>query len=439
MKSSHSILKQLSTNTPCLWLNPNLANSSTTALPLSMADIKDAEQRLLRFAPLLAQLFPELEAAKGLIESELLSIPTMQVRLDQDRDGPLPGRLWLKADHSLPVAGSIKARGGIYEVLCLAEELARKEGQLQPGGDYLDLATPAARALFGRYTVSVGSTGNLGLSIGIMAAALGFRACVHMSVEAKEWKKARLRKRGVEVVEHTEDYSKAVAAGREAAERDPYAYFVDDENSAKLFLGYAVAALRLKEQLQQADITVDCDHPLFVYIPCGVGGAPGGVSFGLKQIFGDAVHCFFAEPTQAPCMLLGMATDFKDDLSVYDIGLKINTEADGLAVSQASKLVGSLMKPLLSGVFTVTDDQLFQYLYLLQNTESMKIEPSAAAGFAGPEMLLNTDAGRAYLASHRLEEKLVNANHIVWTTGGRFVPDNEYQKFYQRGEEQNLS
>lgn len=149
--------------------------------------------------------------------------------------------------------------------------------------------------------------------------------------------------------------------GRALTVRDPRSYFVDDENSGTLFLGYAVAAKRLQKQLKAQSIAVDAAHPLFVCIPCGVGGAPGGVSFELKLLFGDSVHCFFVEPTQAPCMLLGMATGRNQDISVQDIGLTGLTHAGGLAVGRPSGFVGRVMKHLLSGEFTIRDGKLYDY------------------------------------------------------------------------------
>jgi D-serine dehydratase len=420
---------------PILWINRALrpAREALPALPLGMAEIEDAEARLRRFAPLLGELFEDTRSAGGIIESELIAVPGVQERIGRHFGCGLPGRLLVKADHALPVAGSVKARGGIYEVLHYAEQLAVQHGLLRPGDAYTRLREPDARALFSRHTVAVASTGNLGLSVGVAGAALGFQARVHMSVEAKEWKKERLRRRGVTVVEHGSDVTEAGRIGRETAAADPCAHFVDDENSSLLFLGYSVAALRMKRQLDELGVSVDPDSPLFVYLPCGLGGAPTGIAFGLKHVFGDAVHCFLAEPVAAPCVLLGMLAGFRGRVSVYDIGLHNRTEADGLAVATPSRLVGPFAMAVVSGCYTVEDDDLFRFLYMLDEVEGIRVEPSAAAGLAGPVLLFSDCAGRSYLERAGISDAMDRASHVVWTTGGLFVPPEEYERFRERG------
>ncbi|MDD7311255.1 MAG: D-serine ammonia-lyase [Clostridia bacterium] len=427
------VLPRVAAAEEVLWLNPGL-QSAETALPrmeLGMADILDAEARLQRFAPFIRVRFPETAPRGGLIESPLTPIPRMQRLLEERFGAVIPGRLLLKQDSHLAIAGSVKARGGIYEVLKHTEELAMENGLLSETDDYAKLASPEMREFFSRYTVQVGSTGNLGLSIGIASAAVGYKVIVHMSVDAKQWKKDLLRAHGVQVIEYEADYGEAVKQGRARSDADPMSYFVDDENSRNLFLGYAVAALRLRQQLAEQNVAVDREHPLLVTIPCGVGGAPGGVTFGLKHVFGDSVHCFFAEPTQAPCMLAGMATGLHSKVSVQDLGLTGLTEADGLAVGRPSGFVGGVMEPLLSGEVTIADPKLYTFMRALLESENIFLEPSACAAFQGPAELLRQPEGRDYAARQGLTaERLANSTHIAWATGGALVPE-DIRKAYQ--------
>ncbi|MDM5093165.1 D-serine ammonia-lyase [Aeromonas rivipollensis] len=414
---------------PVTWFNPN-ATTLAVGLPyvgLDGNDVADASARLARFAPYMCDAFPETRASKGILESEIAAIPVMQATLNARYGVELTGKLLLKKDSHLPISGSIKARGGIYEVLTHAERLAIKAGLLREEDDYRKLFTDEFRQFFGQYSIAVGSTGNLGMSIGIMSAKLGFTVTVHMSADAREWKKRKLREHGVIVVEYAEDYGVAVEQGRKEAERDPNCFFIDDENSRTLFLGYSVAGERVKQQFDEMGIKVDAEHPLFVYLPCGVGGGPGGVAFGLKLAFGDNVHCFFAEPTHSPCMLLGVHTGLHDAIAVQDLGIDNLTAADGLAVGRASGFVGRAMERLLDGFYTLSDQEMYDLLGLLARDEQIRLEPSALAGMPGP---WRVSADGDWQASRALDAgRMAQATHLVWATGGGMVPAEEMAKY----------
>lgn len=424
LETSFPEIQQIKREETILWSNPNYQSiPSFPILGVNEEIMRESKERFERFRELLQQLFPPLEASEGNIKSPLHPLTSMITQLEEIYEIPIKGNVLLKRDDLLPVAGSIKARGGFHEVLSFAEELAIEHEIIRgTQDDYSLLTSDKAKDLFSQYTIAVGSTGNLGLSIGLMGSALNFNVVVHMSSDAKEWKKQRLRNVGVTVVEHDADFSTAVEIARAECELDPKAYFVDDENSKLLFAGYSVAALELKAQLEELKIPVDSTHPLYVYLPCGVGGSPGGITFGLKLVFGEHVHCYFAEPTQSASMLIGMMTQLHDQISVHDVNLSNRTEADGLAVGRASMFVGKIMDPILAGIYTVKDAELYKLLNRLYEVEGIFLEPSALAGMVGP----------IYISKELKEEQVT---HIVWATGGSIIPDDIKHMYLEKSEQ----
>lgn len=393
-----------------VWVNPQrrAAGDVLPSLPLQWSDVAQAVERWQRFSPLLAILFPELEASAGQIESPLLPLgPSLAQRV-----AGRPAGVYLKADHLLPLTGSVKARGGVYEVLWFAEQVATAVGLPR---DYREFAATAWRERFAACTLVVGSTGNLGFSVGLMARALGFEAEVHMSSDASAWKKQRLRALGVKVVEHAADYTAAVAAARASAGARPRCHFVDDETSRHLFLGYAASCLELRAQLVAAGVTVDATHPLTVYLPCGVGGAPGGIAFGLEHVFADVVHCVFVEPVESPCMLVQLASGSVESVSVYDVGRTNRTVQDGLACAAASLLAAATMRELVRGVVTVADARSLEWVRAAWTDSQLRLEPSAAAALAA-------------VAPWQRSAGIPHGTHLIWTTGGGLLPDAVFEQ-----------
>ena len=138
------------------------------------------------------------------------------------------------------------------------------------------------------------------------------------------------------------------------------------------------------------------------------------------------MHIFFAEPVDSPCMFLGVLTGKHELISVEDIGLTNKTEADGLAVARASGFVGKSIGQLISGFYTVLDDNLYPHLKMLYNANQVNIEPSAAIALVGFDRLYNNN----YLKIHNIEPN--NVTHVAWATGGNMVPKDEFNKWLKK-------
>ena len=129
-------------------------------------------------------------------------------------------------------------------------------------------------------------------------------------------------------------------------------------------------------------------------------------------------------------MTLGLATGLHDGICCADIGVDGITDADGLAVGRASRLVGTVMDTLLDGCYTISDEKLYPFLTQLADREKIYIEPSSCASFTGPALV---SSAKEYLEAKGLADKMENASHILWATGGSMVPDGEMKSYYEKG------
>jgi D-serine dehydratase len=404
------LLSRLRRGLPAVWIR-GACGVAADELPLCESELMDATARLARYAPVLRRLFPA-GGWDGRISSDLIDYPD---------GGDIAEGLLVKCDHALPMAGSVKARGGIYELLCHIEDVVRAHGLWTPRSPMETLLDGRSLAVLREQRVVVASTGNLGFSIGLVARRFGLQAEIHMSHEAKTWKKARLSAIGAEVVEHSCDYTETVARARQSA-KAASAYFIDDEDSRRLFVGYATAGRELADQLAERGVEIGPDRPLIVYLPCGVGGAPGGITAGLKAIFGPNVIAVIVEPVASPCVFAALAAGGGRPISVYDLGLDNETVADGLAVPVASSLVMRSIGRNIDAAVAVTDASMVGWVRRAWREAGLRLEPSAASAFAAAKHFLSEPRHRIMF-----EGRAVTPVNVVWTTGGAYLPDEEFE------------
>jgi len=99
-----------------------------------------------------------------------------------------------------------------------------------------------------------------------------------------------------------------------------------------------------------------------------------------------------------------MMTSLHDKVSVQDFDIDNKTAADGLAVGRPSGFVGKILENLLSGVYSVTDENLFIMLSDLADLEEIYLEPSALAGVNGI-VHMHSEEAKGYIEKNNLADK----------------------------------
>src|SRR5262245_41868104 len=95
-----AIQQSIAGREPFLWLNDRWLPMSEahTAGVIGRAEIQEAAERLARFSGMLAELFPELRASGGIVESALHRADALKKALMGER--PEAGRWFIKCDHA---------------------------------------------------------------------------------------------------------------------------------------------------------------------------------------------------------------------------------------------------------------------------------------------------------------------------------------------------
>jgi D-serine dehydratase len=70
---------------------------------------------------------------------------------------------------------------------------------------------------------------------------------------------------------------------------------------------------------------------------------------------------------------------------------------------------------------------------MMADSENIHLEPSALAGVPGAIKLFKDEAGQKYIENNNLNDKMKNAIHIAWATGGSMVPKDVMEAYYKKG------
>ncbi|KAF5294282.1 hypothetical protein FQR65_LT19995 [Abscondita terminalis] len=240
------------------------------------------------------------------------------------------------------VARSSQARGGFQRVWN-CEQGGAAPRLLPPGEDHGRLASAARACSHARKSPCSRAPGH---EHGIMAAALGFsrQPCHVREAQGLPWQARRL----------------ACATGR--------------------------AVHRGGRQ-----------HRLFVYIPCGVGGAPGGVWLRVGRL-GAHVHCFSVEPAGffSRAFWCAAVPNARHQQSTTTRQAQPHP-GDGLACLRLASWSSALMRSRLSGIAVADDDSLCADTWRLKALAGLKVE-ARRRGRPGGAGALATEAGRVLQA-----------------------------------------
>lgn len=224
------------------------------------------------------------------------------------------------------------------------------------------------------------SSGNHAQAIARAARLLGIRALVVMPNDAPAVKVAGVRADGAQIEFVGPHNEERVARAHEIADQDGMV-LVPSANHLDVITGQGTIGLEIVEQLAELGVP---DAPV-VLVPVGLGGLAAGVSTAVKGLRPDA-HVLGVEPD--------IAADTRDSfaaraLTPWPSEKTSSTIADGLRGEAPSPIPFRHLLASLSGVITVSEEEIGAAVAIAAREARVVLEPSGAVSLAG---LLNRRA-----------------------------------------------
>jgi len=282
-------------------------------------------------------------------------------------------RVFLKLE-SLQHTGSFKVRGAYNKIASL---------------------TPEERAT----GVIAASAGNHSQGVARVAKLFGIPATIVMPVTTPETKLEATKAFGAEVVLYGENFDEALAKALEL-QKDTGATFVHAYDDPYTIAGQGIIGLEIMEALPETDI---------VFIPVGGGGLASGISVAIKGLK-PSVRIYGVEPETVPSMSRAFEQDGPYQVKVGD------TLAEGTAVGKSGELTYTILRELLEGVITVSEEDISRAVYLLLMKDKVLTEGAGALGAAA-------------LLSDKVD---VSGKNVVLIISGGNIDTSELVKLLER-------
>ncbi|GIJ29453.1 hypothetical protein Vqi01_46150 [Micromonospora qiuiae] len=250
-------------------------------------------------------------------------------------------------------------------VLALDSRVLLKAEHRQRGGSFK--VRGAANAMLARYAdeVVAGSSGNHGIAVAMLGAALGIRVTIVMAAGASDGKAQAIRSLGAGVVQ--------VAGG--VVERDRRAediaaatgaVFVPSSDHELVVAGAGTVGLEVFEQVPNVST---------IFVPAGGGGLLAGVCLAASAL-SRSVRVVGVEPMSARRYAVSVARGAPTELPPS------MTIADGLRGQRPGAVPWPIIRHRVDDLIGVTDEAITHALGILRRA-GVSAEPSGAVALAG--------------------------------------------------------